>query len=528
MRHFLSLVLPAISILTLAPLAAAAQGAPTISGSTSNLTSDPAHQTRPAVHADRVVWTDGRGPDLDVWSMQLPAGAAQAISESGGPRAADFLSDVGDRFAVWIRTAGAAGGGADVWSYEFATGLVEPVATGPEAEIEPSVSGAWVAYSFDDSATGTSRIRATNLDTGATIDVAGDATRSAVYPAISGTRIAYVTFDGVGQAVEVADISSGAPVVIFAETGLTATGEPDIDGDRVVYLVPSAGNPAELDLRVADLPAGTRTTLARAGDQGFPKLSGDFVAYEESGAILLSHVPTMNDAGATPHVVPSAGANPQFEDLHGGRLVYQALGAAGDFDVFLYEFTATFPEPEPPPPAGAITCADAAARGAALVYDETFVRRRGRPRLELGFFGARRGTGLVCVDNGDAAGNDRASSAWVTVNRQAVVQPHQLNQNVGHLETQVRLDRFNLVTAKVNGAPGSELRVRIYDVGGGQPRPPGHGWGHHGHGHGWGHHGRPGGHDHGDDDDRGGCDRDDDDDRHDHEDDDDRHGRDDD
>jgi len=64
------------------------------------------------------------------------------------------------------------------------------------------------------------------------------------------------------------------------------------------------------------------------------------------------------------------------------------------------------------------------------------------------------------VENGDANGNNRVSSAVISLNGKEIFGPSAFNQNVGHLEAPINLLDTNTLSIELRSKPGSYLTVR--------------------------------------------------------------------
>ncbi len=71
------------------------------------------------------------------------------------------------------------------------------------------------------------------------------------------------------------------------------------------------------------------------------------------------------------------------------------------------------------------------------------------------------GSYILCIINGDAAGNNRISSAVISINGIEVVSPNEFNQQVGTITKPVTLNKDNLISVEVRSSPGSYITVTI-------------------------------------------------------------------
>ncbi|MBI3354676.1 MAG: carboxypeptidase regulatory-like domain-containing protein [Nitrospirae bacterium] len=71
------------------------------------------------------------------------------------------------------------------------------------------------------------------------------------------------------------------------------------------------------------------------------------------------------------------------------------------------------------------------------------------------------GSYTLCIINGDAAGNNRISSAVISINGIEVASPNEFNQQVGTITKPVTLNKDNLISVEVRSIPGSYITVTI-------------------------------------------------------------------
>jgi hypothetical protein len=101
----------------------------------------------------------------------------------------------------------------------------------------------------------------------------------------------------------------------------------------------------------------------------------------------------------------------------------------------------------------------------AVLFEETFVRGKGKPETEQRNFTALAGEASLIIHNGDANGKNRASSAVIILNGTQVVGPNEFNQQVGLIEKPLVLNQNNTLEVKLRSAPGSFLSVQIGEIG---------------------------------------------------------------
>lgn len=303
----------------------------TITGSSRQLTTDPATQFDPAISGNTVVYTDLRNGNADIYYWDLGANSEVRVTSSTTD---EQLNDVSGNVIVYTRFDAGTGKGT-IRSFTIG-GTDAPVAADPTFDqMNPGIGGTIVAW--EDRRAGQVDIWAKDLATGTVKQITNSAENEA-RPAVDGGRIAYQRrfADGTCQ-IFVTDFATLATTQVTTATGCHNL--PDISGNTVVYDGTRAG---EQDVFVYDLAAGRETCLALAGIQHNPNVSGDWVSFEDinSGVsvIKLYHVPS----GMT-FVAVSNSANNYMNDIDGNHIAYTTdltdLNGAGNLDVFLYTFT---------------------------------------------------------------------------------------------------------------------------------------------------------------------------------------------
>ena len=95
------------------------------------------------------------------------------------------------------------------------------------------------------------------------------------------------------------------------------------------------------------------------------------------------------------------------------------------------------------------------------VFEETFVRGKGKPQTQQRNFTAVAGEGSLIIHNGNANGKNRVSSAVIILNGSQVVGPNEFNQQVGLIEKPVVLNLNDTLEVQLRSAPGSLINVQI-------------------------------------------------------------------
>lgn len=112
------------------------------------ITNAPQLQFRPAISGDLLVWEDGRSGNPDIfayWFSQPPAPYSQGENAISIGAALSRNPDVSGTRIVWEqRTSGAAQ--ADIFLFDFATGLATQITTDPANQVRPRISGNLIVW----------------------------------------------------------------------------------------------------------------------------------------------------------------------------------------------------------------------------------------------------------------------------------------------------------------------------------------------------------------------------------------------
>jgi len=109
---------------------------------------------------------------------------------------------------------------------------------------------------------------------------------------------------------------------------------------------------------------------------------------------------------------------------------------------------------------GPLCIADAAQ--VEVFGPRTYERGKGRPEAAVDRFAAAPGAGLLSVENGDAFGERRVTSASIFLNGEQVFGPDDFSRFAGRLEAPVDLLRQNDLSVTVRGSPGDCLTLQVF------------------------------------------------------------------
>jgi beta propeller repeat protein len=326
MRHRSTLVrLFVVGLVAAALLAAAAPASASWFLPETRLGSDPASQAGCDVSGAKVVYSDGRYGNYDVFLYDLVTGIETRLTKNSANQADPVIS------GTWVAYEDDRNGSAtshDIFVYDLVTRTERRITPIAGDQSDPAISGNRVAWQDDRS--GNDDIYVRNLKTDVTRRLTSQAaaqrspaisgtrvvwedrrngnldiylydmvtsrlkrlttnTQDDYAPAISGTRVAYVAMGpggALGHEIAVHDLSRGVVEIIDDGTA------PDIDGARLVYVTATfdagAITDPHLDITYHDLTLGLEQQATLTGlDASSPAISGSRIVYQRGWFDLL-------------------------------------------------------------------------------------------------------------------------------------------------------------------------------------------------------------------------------------------------
>lgn len=424
-------------------LAAQADAQVTITGTSSQVTTNNAPQFDPSISGEIVVYTDRRGGNDDIYFTDLSTGSETAVTSSPFDQR---LHDVSDGSIVFSDFSTAV---SQVWVYDVVRGMSSPIESSPFRQLEPTIDGSLVAFEVYDPATNRADVALADLVSG-TYTLLTTTPEHEGRPTVGGS---FVVFErGPGPLSPLSEIVLH-DTATGVETTLGSGLEPHTDGRRVAW---RTGTSADADLVIIDTVDGSTVTISYAGAQTRPRLFGDVLAFDDNSLgnpdVVLRHLPS----GVEHRIVGTPGASEFLNDIDGNRLVYTST-ETGNFDIFLYEFSITGLEPPTPPTDD--PCESTA--GLIEVSSHTFVRSRGKPELEQASFAFPSDgldQGVVVVRN------DRCASALIGLNGEEVLFPSDFDAEMQCVSRLAPLTADNTLDVELRSKPGCEVTVTVYAV----------------------------------------------------------------
>lgn len=336
-RRFI-LAVGATAAVSAAILTGSSRAAPiTVTGTTTQLTTNLGAQIDPSVSGNLVVFTDQRNGNDDIFYVDLATGTEVQVTTSTHP---DRLHDVSGTTIVYSDLSPPT---ARVIAYDVPTGTFSVVGTPGTHDVDPRIDGDIVV--FERGTSGATDVIAVDLATNIETVVAGTAAVE-TNPSVSGRFVVYersTTATSQGDIV-LFNLDTGVETSVAATAADQRQPDIDIDGGFVVYDVMSAG--LDLDVGTYEIATGTTTVYAAAGDQRRPHISGTLASYDDNSAGNPDVVLLDAETGATEAIATELGRD-FLNDIDGHRIVYTS-NQAGNFDTWLFEFTVPPSDTIPP------------------------------------------------------------------------------------------------------------------------------------------------------------------------------------
>ncbi|WP_236068846.1 TolB family protein [Citreicoccus inhibens] len=459
------------TLMGLLPALASAEGLvyQTLQGTTTVVNDGPGDQTDPHVSGGWVAYTSESRGTSEIRYHDLSSGMDEGIPNNG---AFDFVSDISGSTVVFTRVNSASA----IFTFDVAS-------KGPPVELAPEVGSSrraaviggstvsWQDFGFTGSSVAP-EIAAFDMQKGTLTRLTDDLLLDRD-PSVSpdGAVVVWTKCDPRGTQCDIYQASSTQGGYLTTQvTG--AEGEesqPDTNGKVIVYASTRTINGvSERDIYWKPVGGGIEQRLALPGPDSNPSISGDLIAFERQDPtaptpnfdIVLYDMKTQ-----TLYRLTDSDANESLTDLSveadGTVHVVWAVPENGDSNVRAFSFKLPRdPECHPAPDAKATPEQVCQLSGSwPLLAAMEVARTTGQPNaVSLGFGGS--GQGVLCVDNG--FNGERATSGWVWISNNPVVDPSEFKQSVALVAKSVTLSGNNSLAALISGKAGSSFRLRAY------------------------------------------------------------------
>ncbi|RJQ53280.1 MAG: hypothetical protein C4521_08430 [Actinobacteria bacterium] len=233
-----------------------------ISGDVSWVCTATSTQNRPVASGDWAAWWDYRAGTHDIWTRNLAGGDETPVSWSAGPK--QEVPAISGNVVVWgeLRDIGQ----SDIFAKDLTTGVESTVASGPDNQWYPSISGDRVVW-VDQSALHADLWTRALPSGEATLVTQQEATQT--QPNISGDIIAWIDDRNGYKQVFAKNLASGEETALTTETSAQPEW-PKVSGDKVFWTDYREGD-ADIFMKSADMnaPSASVTAPVLGGSSGF-------------------------------------------------------------------------------------------------------------------------------------------------------------------------------------------------------------------------------------------------------------------
>jgi len=298
-----------------------------ISSTETQLTTDLSDQFDPSISGTKIVYSDLRNKDADIYIYDIDSETEIRIDMPGD----QLLNDISGNLVVFTDYGT---GNSEILVYNwFTNAALRNITNHSASQRNPAISGNLIVY--EDSRNGNSDIYLYNLATDTETRLTDDDAHQ-INPAISGNIVVWEDWRNDNGDIYMFDLLIGNETQITNDTNQDM--EPDVDGDIIAFTSKrdSPGDVYYYRISTGDMVAVTNNSEYQRN----PAVSGNYIAYEDwtdevNGNINISvySIPL-----AASECVIDAVSHQYWHDISGNRIVYTDL-RNDNCDLYLSEFS---------------------------------------------------------------------------------------------------------------------------------------------------------------------------------------------
>jgi len=253
-----------------------------LTGAETQITTNSATQSNPDISGDRIVWQDKRNGKWDIYMYDISTGAETQITTDSADQESPAIS--GNRI-VWQDSRNQDPWDFhtenwDIYMYDVSTGIESQITVNPTNKRNPAISDNRIAYSkrncSGDICMG-SEIYMYDISTSIETPITANLVSTGC-PAISGHHIAWNDRRNGNYSIYMYDVLTNNETLIT--TNSTDIDCPAISGNRIVWSDKRNGN---WDIYMYDISTDTETSITtNSSDQYSPNISGNRIVWKDN------------------------------------------------------------------------------------------------------------------------------------------------------------------------------------------------------------------------------------------------------
>jgi beta propeller repeat protein len=308
------------------------------------ITTNTDDQWEPAIYRNKIVWTDTRDGNWNIYMHDLNTDTRlQITSNTGGQRTADIYGDT----IVWTDFRNGYPSNSDIYMYDLGTSTESQITTDTARQNSVAIFGDRIVW--QDERNGNWDIYMYDLSTSTESQITSHASTQQ-YPAIYGDRIVWRDFRNANYDIYMYEISTSTESQITTNT--ESQYRPAIYGDRIVWEDNRNGN---WDIYMFDLSTSTefQITMDTTG-QYAPDIYGDRIVWQDerngNWDIYMYDLSVDSDDDGVPNYMDDDEPDPAFAEerittnpeaqrdpsIYGHRIVWWD-DKNGNWDIYMGE-----------------------------------------------------------------------------------------------------------------------------------------------------------------------------------------------